>query len=223
MTFKKVSAVLAVMVFMGGILSHSAQGTEGSAQNLPTKPVAVIDGFRSAKFGQTEAEVREAIASDFGKKASALKSENNPIEGTTVLSVDVESLLPNSGEANIAYVLGYTSRKLIQVNVLWQSKGKNDPTQIALALSNYFLGEEFKADSVVVNAELPNHSVLVFRGADAKGRMVVLELLQPQDETKAKKADNSSKQPAAQPSSLRLSYIEKPAEPDIFKIKPGQF
>ena len=223
MMFKKVSAILAVMVCMGGVMSHSAQGTESSAQNVPTKPVAVIDGFRSAKFGQTEAEVREAIASDFGKKGNAPKSEANPIEGTTVLSVDVENLLPNSGEASVAYVLGFTSRKLIQVNVLWQGKGKNDPTQIALALSNYFLGEEFKPDSVVVNAELPDHSILVFRGTDMKGRMVVLELLQPQDPAKAKKADTSTKQPAAQPSSLRLSYIEKPAEPDIFKIKPGQF
>src|SRR3954469_4010706 len=36
-----------------------------------------IDGFRSAKFGMNEADVRAAIAKDFGAKPDAVRGEDN--------------------------------------------------------------------------------------------------------------------------------------------------
>ena len=58
-----------------------------------------------------------------------------------------------------------------------------------------------------------------FRGTDAKDRMVVLQFQPLPDPAKEKKAEKET----APPSYLRLAYIEKPKNPDVFQIKPGQF
>lgn len=210
-------AVLAVMSVAVPAMSLPAQAAESA---VAPKPAAVIDGFRSAKFGQTEAEVRKAIANDFGLKDAAIRHDIHPTERTTVLTVDVDNLLPGSGKAQVTYVLGYASQRLSHINVVWPGgEGKPDLALTAVALRNYFLGQEFKADSVVANAELADHTILVFRGADTKGRMVLLILQRPPEPGKGKKPDPA----AAPPSYLRLTYVEKPTEPDVFQVKPGQF
>ena len=210
-------AVLAAMSMAVPAISLPAQAAERAAA---AKPVAVIDGFRSARFGQTEVEVRKAIANDFGLKESAIRRDIHPTERTTVLTVDVDNLLPGSGKAQVTYVLGYASQRLGHINVVWPGgEDKPDLALTAVALRNYFLGQEFKADSVVANAELPDHTILVFRGADTRGRMVLLVLQRPPERAKGKKPDPA----AGTPSFLRLTYVEKPAEPDVFQVKPGQF
>ena len=64
------------------------------------------------------------------------------------------------------------------------------------------------------HARLNDGSVLIFRGKDQNGRMVLLRLsnLQP-----TKKKDGEMK------ISLTLSYIEKPDQPDAFQLKENDF
>jgi len=208
-------AVLAVMSVAVPAISHPAQAAERA---VAAKPVAVIDGFRSAKFGQTEADVRKAITADFGLKDAAIRRDTHPTERTTVLTAEVDNLLPGSNKAQVTYVLGYVSQRLSHINVVWPGgEGTADLAPTAVALRNYFLGQEFKPDSVVTNAELPDHTIMVFRGADTKGRMVLLILQRPPEPGKGKKGDSGLA------SYLRLTYVEKPTEPDIFQVKPGQF
>src|SRR5580692_4597706 len=89
------------------------------------EPVS-IDGFRSAHFGMTEAEVRKAIDADFKLSGSAVKPTDSPVERTRALSVTAPGLVPDSGKATIDYVLGFKSQRLIEVNVVWSAAG--DPT-----------------------------------------------------------------------------------------------
>lgn len=212
-----IGAVLAAMVLAVPAMSLPAQAADTA---VAAKPVAVIEGFRSAKFGQAEAEVRKAITADFGLKDAAIRRDIHPTERTTVLTAEVDNLLPGSGKAQITYVLGFASQRLSHINVVWPGgEGRPDLASTAVALRNYFLGQEFKPDSVVANAELPDHTIMVFRGSDAKGRMVLLILQRPQEPAKGKKQDSAS----APPSYLRLTYVEKPTEADVFQVKPGQF
>ena len=65
------------------------------------------------------------------------------------------------------------------------------------------------------NARLNDGSVLIFRGKDQKGRMVLLRLSDPQSSNKDNKGLKIS---------LNLSYIEKPGqEPDVYKLGEGDF
>ena len=182
------------------------------------KPVADIQGFRSAKFGMDEASVRKAIASDFGIKDDKIQREEHPTEKTTILAASVENLLPDSGSSVVTYVLGYRSKKLVQVNVIWP-KGEDIPLgNTAIILRNYFLSMQFPPDSAVADAQLQDGSILAFRGTDQRGHMVAV-LFQP---TPKPKKDDKEQKPK-NVASLHLSYVESPNKPDVFTLEPGKF
>src|SRR5579863_130277 len=90
-----------------------------SAETAKPAAAAAIDGFRDAHFGMTEVELRRAIQADFPKAAVA--AAINPTEKTTTLSLTAGGLLPDTGPARISYILGYRSKRLIQVNIVWVS------------------------------------------------------------------------------------------------------
>lgn len=181
---------------------------------------ALVDGFRSAKFGADEKAVRAAIKADFGLEGKAVAEEENPIEKTTALLAAVAGLEPGA-KAQIAYILGYKSKKLIQVNVVWGAPA--DPTAsvesltgTAVVLRNYFAQQAFAADRRQQDQRLADGSLLFFQGTDAEGRQVSLHLFGvplPGKEGEKPKAGFS----------LRLSYIADPSSPDIFQLKAGSF
>lgn len=192
-----------------------AQSASNAA--VAKKPEASLDGFRSARFGMDEEALRKAIVADFGLKGDKITREVHPSEKTTVLSVAVDNLLPETGMAQVSYILGYQSRKLIQVNIAWLQFPGMNLGAAATILRNHFLGMEFRPDSVVTNAKLPDGSLLAFRGVDNKGRMVTV-FYQPIAKPEGK--GNREKAPEG---ALRLSYVETPDKPDAFVLKPGQF
>jgi hypothetical protein len=145
-----------------------------------------------------------------------------PAEKTTVLSLNAADLLPDTPPAQVSYILGYRSKQLIQVNILWSSDGKDaasDDAVVATAnqLRDYFAGQNFPSDKVVRNQKLGDDTILVFRGADPAGHMVVLVL------NGVAAAARKGKHPAPPPLRLELSYIADSVHPDIFQIKKGQF
>ena len=101
-----------------------------------------------------KAAVKAAIAKDFNVKGWTA-SRSNPIAGerTTVLLITAPDVLPGGGAAEVSYVFGYQSKKLIQVSVAW-SKGTDDkmtPEQLfsnSSVLRAHFMGEGFKPDTV---------------------------------------------------------------------------
>ena len=142
------------------------QGAAKDQPSPPAGPPATIDGFRQARFGMSEEQVRQAIRKDFPAAAAKLTSAVHPSEKTTVLSLTVTDLLPHTGSARISYIFGYRSKKLIQVNLLWSSDGSPaaDETIVGIAksLRDYFASENFASDSVVANRQLAENTILVF-------------------------------------------------------------
>ena len=217
------SVLLLVMlaVFCGAVWGQTPAG-EDAPPDQSGAP-AVIEGFRQARFGMNEEQVKQAIRKDFPEAAGKLAHAIHPTEKTIVLSLTVADLLPHSGNARISYILGHRSRKLGQVNIVWSSDGSTagDETIVGTAnsLRDYFSAENFKPDSVVANHQLAPDAILVFRASDEQKRTILLVL----SGVAAAARGEDKKAPKPPPLSLELSYIEDPAHPDVFRIGRGQF
>lgn len=194
---------------------------------------AVVDGFRSAKFGMTEEEVGKVITTDFRGQDIKVSKARNPVEKTTLLSIEVKDIIPFSGPARVVYIFGFKSKTLIQVDVLWGNPIDSKPDPEVLAgtaniLRDHFAAEGFAPDKMVRNVARGDGHIIVFRGIDNEERMVLLLLNVPQKKDGkegATAAEGDSKQAERDLSqmSLRLSYILNTKEPDIYRVGKGQF
>ena len=201
---------------VAGTVSGDAVGADAAAP-------ASVEGFRSARFGMDEADVRAAITTDFGIPESAVEEYENTAERTRILAVKVPDILEGGGEALVSYVLGYSSGKLGQVSVLWspQTDPSLDPARLtanANVLRSYFMNAGYRPETVIANVAVPE-GLVMFRGADQQGRMTLL-LLRGSLPAPAQGQDAP---PSLDPTSLLLAYLENPADPDVFSVKPGQF
>ncbi len=220
-----------LMVFLASLLvawAHVDASTLGSLKLVKSDSgaqtaSAEVTGFRSALFSMDEKEVYRAIFKDFKIPRSKIARSVHPVEKTLTLGITVQDLLPGSGASHIFYILGHSSEKLMQVNIIWGKPvdPKAEPkvvVETANQLRNHFVQEGFQREGLALNTPLPDGSILVFRGKDKKGRMAVLLLQNPADKDGEKGDANK-----IDDVNLRLSYIEKPDAPDIFKIKKGDF
>jgi hypothetical protein len=193
----------------------------GAATPAPAQPaVAQINGFRSARFGMTDAEVRSAIERDFNLRGDAVQAQENKAEQTHVLIVRAANVLPGGGTASISYVFGFKSKTLIQVGLSW-SKATDDamtPEQLfsnANVLQSHFLTEGYKPDTVATNMPI-NGGVLMFRGSDADQHTTMLIL-----QGTFTQAENNQRQMT--PTALLLFYIADAKAPDVYRLPPGSF
>ena len=206
--------------FFEGILSRFRPGSKPEEAKIKnTKPWANIGGFRSAKFGMKMKEVKKAIYQDFGIPDGKITTVNHPTERTESLAVAVEKLLPNAVKSRVVYVFGYKTKRLIQVNILLGHPVDTSvtPQQIVDSgniLGNHFFKKRYQEDGLVAHARLNDGSILIFRGKDQKGRMVLLHLSNPQPNDKNNEGPKMT---------LSLSYIEKPGKPDAYQLEDGDF
>jgi hypothetical protein len=183
-----------------------------------------IGGFRSALWGMDASQIKAAIYKDFSIPAEKVKTEENPSERTTVLSVTVNDLLEGVGSARVSYILGFKTKKLIQVNVLWGAPvdPQAQPQKIVTAgnqLRQLFLDSGYEPETVVTNARMADGTILVFQGQDAEKHTTVLRLASGPAPVPPK----GSKEAKAATFALSLSYILDSRNPDIFRLKKGQF
>jgi hypothetical protein len=225
MPAQRIAPLLAPL--LASVLLAAAALPVRAADPAPAKPEAgkpeavkaEILGFRSARFGMGEDELRKAIGADFSK-AEAIKVEENALLRTRQLTLKVPDLLPKGGTAQLVYTLGYVSQKLIQVDVLW-SKAIDAALKPEVLIGNAtllranFERQSFRPDSVAVNVPHKD-GVVMFQAADARNRMVQLVMFGKWGERKGDQAQLT-------PTELHLSYLADPANPDVFKLQPGQF
>src|SRR5665213_275130 len=208
----------------------SAAPPPGAAPAVPPPAATAdrvrVDGCRDAKWGMTEAEVKNVIATDFKIPADKLKGETNPSEKTTVLTIAVPELIERAGIARVSYIFGYTSKKLIQVNIVWGTPAdpQAKPEMIVAAanqLRQLFTEAGYDPATVVTNARAPDGGIVVFQGQDADKHTTVLRLSAAPANGDNAKGDGKEKPPAA--TALFLSYVMDTSSPDIYKLKKGQF
>jgi S1-C subfamily serine protease len=200
------------MNFFARVVATSLLGVLMIGTTAQSGEFAVVNGFRSAHFGMTERDVFKAINNDFGIRGNQVSRKVHPNEKTITLGIEVSRILPESGPAKVFYILGYKSKLLIHINVIWGKPVTENPNPekiIALAnqLRNHFAQKEYQKEGFALNAELEESVILVFQGKDQKGRAARLLLSNPK--TKWYEAENQN-------IALTLSYIQRPNNPDVF-------
>jgi hypothetical protein len=178
----------------------------------------VVDGFRSAKFGMSEQQVMRAIAKDFKISKNKVARQVTSAHKTTALIIHLPKVFPLGGPADIVYLLGYKSKRLMRVNVDW-GKGVTDnfPHQdifsLLRLLQTHFMKQKYKKEGFLVNTNMTDKESIVFRGKDLKDRMILLVYRAP------KLKEQVGVEDAQKNVSLILSYIENVENPDIIPIK----
>lgn len=209
--------------FKAALLAATLLFAPQSGMADPAAPASfAVQGFRSAQFGMTEAETRKAIAHDFLLWGTSVKTVENPLQGTEALSISVPGLVPASGKAEVDYVFGYKSQKLVQVNVVWSAATDPSNTSAALVhtgvtLAGYFKSEPWSAGKTASGALLGNGNLLLFRGTDGTGHAVILLLGGTLHQATA------TTRPALTPTVLSLGYAADPDHPDVFQLQKGAF
>lgn len=186
---------------------------------------AHVEGFRSARWGMTEAQVKAAIKTDFNIGEDKLKGTENLAEKTQVLTITAPDVLEGAGTAQISYIFGFASKKLIQVNLMWSTvlDPQATPEKIVAGadqLRVLFLGSGYDPQTMTANAKMADGSILVFEGQDADKHTTLLRLATGTATPNDKDGKAGKPVPIA---TLSLSYILDAREPDIFRLKKGSF
>ncbi len=171
----------------------------------------------------TVAQVKAAVQKEFNIPLDKAKTEENLAERTEVLTVTVPDLLEGAGPARVSYIFGYASKKLIQVNVLWGTAVDPQavPEKIVAAanqLRQLFTDSGYDPETVATNVKMNDGSILVFEGADADRHTTILRLA-----SAAAAAGRGAKAQKISETVLSLSYVLDPRNPDIYRLKKGQF
>jgi hypothetical protein len=98
------------------------------APNAESSEPFQVDGFRSAHWGMTDAQVKAAIRKDFNVPPEKVQTEENASERTAVLTITAGDLLEGAGKARVSYIFGYTGKKLIQVNISGARRSTRRPS-----------------------------------------------------------------------------------------------
>lgn len=225
------AAALAALIgvfFVNAAVQGAAR--EGDAVKETAGPR--VEGFRSARFGMSMSETREAMQRDFGLRREDIAEQPNDEDRTSSLVATVPDLFPDSDPAQLVYIHGYRQKKLIQINILWGSPvtGEPDPKELvttANVLREYFRQLGFDPGKTVMNTRVDDGSFIVFRATDERKRMVLLQLVSrkvPAGKGEGEEGKEEEKpEPQDRVVSLWLSYIEDTVNPDIFRIEKGKF
>jgi hypothetical protein len=145
-------------------------------------PKYQVTGFRGARFGMTEAEVRQVAKKSFRVDDGQMMLTSDPASGATKLIVHVHELEAGLGVGRVEYLFGYRQHELFQVNVTWGRDtnpllDNGDMLAAAMRLQGYFLGFDWAYGTVQIGVPLDGRSVLLFGAADRDNGavMVVVE------------------------------------------------
>jgi hypothetical protein len=169
------------------------------------------NGYRSARFGMDEVQLRKVIAADFAPPPEALRSVENPQENTRALVLQLPKLEPGPGPANVVYVLSAADGRLVHVSLQWTTgpqPSAEERQQMAVAgarLANGLKQHDWSQASTLGGRPLGPNAVLLFAAVDGRGAGLELSLAGVATALpNSPDAPNSSSGPAR----LRLNYSD---------------
>ena len=206
------------------LLAHCLAFATITAIAQPITDAHRIAGFRSAHFGMDVAQVRSAIAQDFKPVPDSMRMVSNPAENTQMLLMRVAKLEPGPGPASISYIFGAKSKRLMHVNVVWETEEKpsdearNQIAAASMQLTNYFRELSWKSGASASGLPNGSNSLVLFVGSDPNNAGVELRVTG----VATYGVENVATKPegAAQ---LVLSYAADIKNPDIAAITSGAF
>ena len=211
---------LTVLILAASLLRPGVAAAQGSP------PRYEVTGFREARFGMTEFEVRQIARKSFGVDDDRMTLTTDEIAGTTKLIVHVPMLEPGLGEGRVEYLFGHAHHKLFQVNVVW---GLDTNPQLsnfamiagALRFQRYFLGFSWALRSVQTGILLDDRAILLFSGVDGKNGAVTVLL---EDVRYELISGNIRLVPEPSvPTRLTISYMDESRAADLHRLSRSEF
>lgn len=187
---------------------------------LTAEPAAVggfqISGFRTARFGMKEPELREALAKDFGLSPASMTVTDAAGLGARTLSFLLDGLVPGAGVAQISYIFGYQGKDLIQISATWGGPGRPETgapqvEAAAAELKRYFRSLPLDPALMTFDLRQSDGTMILARARDPQGHVAMLIRSEVPDNAGAKRP------------MLQLVYIRDDKQPDVFRIQKGLF
>lgn len=184
-----------------------------------------VSGYRSAQWGMTPAQVRQAIARDFpGLSPQPIV---DPVTKVHALLLRVADLPPGSVPALVTYIFGATSGRLMHVNVVWNRDAPSPQDRAAMIEAGSravatFLGYYWKLLSVARGIPTTPNGLVLFAGGGEEGGAVEVRIEGIAYVAKTRLGDVPSPAPTG-PVTLRVSFAQTPGQPDVYRLKPGDF
>jgi hypothetical protein len=150
-----------------------------ASHGLPTS-AARITGFRSARFGDSPADVQAAVARDFGAAAAAALAPEQVEPGFTALATRAD-VAEMGGKANLLYV--FEGDALVAVNLVVATgdrptdKERDALVQQASRIASSLLEQTWRPFATVRGRPLPGGQIILFAAADDLGDGVELRLV----------------------------------------------
>jgi hypothetical protein len=208
------------------LLATSAIPTDWAmAQGFRSEPRYEVTGFREARFGMTELEVRQTAKSSFGVDDGDMTQNTIADEGTSKLIVHVRTIDSGLGAGRIEYFFGHRQRRLFRVNVVWGLDTNPNSSGVivgAVRLQRYFLGFAWANRSVRTGVPISDRAVVLFSGADGKNGAVSLIVEGIQYRLGPDGTVTLLPEPLSRPK-LTISYTDEFNEPDVRSIGRGEF
>jgi hypothetical protein len=197
------------------------------AQANRNAPRYEVTGFRDARFGMTESEVRAIARNAFGAMDDEMTVTSNAVDGTTKLIVHVAMLEPGLGEGRVEYIFGYRTHTLIRVDVIWgldTNPPRNNSAMIAVSgrLQRHFLEFAWANRSVRAGVPIDDDAVLLFGAEDGKNGAVSMVVEGLRYEVSPNGVVKLLPERAAPPR-LILSYVTDRGASDVRTLSRGDF
>jgi hypothetical protein len=138
-----------------------------------------IDGFRHARFGDTEAQVLSALTQDFGTAPAGIERQTSK-DGTFALVIGATRLNPGPGPAAVSYIFDGASQKLIHVNVGWITPSPPTDAQRQATLwasdrlVDYFHKRQPALKIVAQGRVADPHAMVAYEASDDRGASVTV-------------------------------------------------
>jgi hypothetical protein len=158
----------------------AAQTPKTSLPSAAPAGSGLISGFRSARFGMTEAEVRAAIARDFKVDGPAIQTLFVAEQHSKVLTLALPQLNPGPCPAVVAYIFDTSTGALVHVNVSWLFPGEANPYQRAAIqfagerLASYFRNLPTPYGAVLPAGATGPQTITFYAARDGDGRTVTV-------------------------------------------------
>jgi hypothetical protein len=187
----------------------------------------VVDGYRSARWGMTIAQVRQIIPKDFPDAEIGVDTLD-PVTRTTIVVIAAPQLSPGPGATAVSYIFGATSGRLIHVNVDWQYDNATPTERVVLTVAGSrvvadFISYYWKLLSVARGIPVGPNSLVLFAGAGEAGGAVEVRLQGIGYTVQTPNGVVEMPPPKGGQALLHVGYAQTDGQPDVYMIKPGEF
>jgi hypothetical protein len=208
-------------------ISLTGQPRSWDVQGVPFES----QGFNGARWGMSMDEVKAVIAGAWPAALDTARLQVDAAARTTALAITVPTLAPGPGPAEISYVFGASSKRLVAIHQTWTVPGNPGAVQRAAlmrnatALASDLVGYQWPEFATTRGRVTAPGELILFagRGFDGGGVEIRVGGVALDVELPGAVRKQTHRAAPGGPAHLRKSLVASIDHPDIYTIPPGAF